>query len=155
MRILIATDGSTFSEAAVEETCKYIKPGDTEVRVIAVYEDITIVGDMYGIVPEYHHLALDAVRAQAEKHLGQAVAHLNAAFTPDQLKVESAILCGPPDREIVEEATRWNADLIVVGSHGRGFWGRMIGSVSEGVVNHAPCPVLVVRPRTAVATATA
>ncbi|MCB1025610.1 MAG: universal stress protein [Acidobacteria bacterium] len=50
------------------------------------------------------------------------------------------------DNEIVEKAKRWNADLIIVGSHGRGFWGRvMLGSISDSLVHHAPCSVLVVR----------
>jgi nucleotide-binding universal stress UspA family protein len=155
MRILIATDGSTFSEAAVEEACKYVKPGDAEVKIIAVYEDMTLVGDMYGIVPEYHQMALDAVKGQAGDHLKKATAAVRKYFSPEDLKVTHETLCGPPDREIVEEALRWNADLIVIGSHGRGFWGRLLGSVSEGVVNHAPCPVLVVRPRQVAGAATA
>ena len=45
----------------------------------------------------------------------------------------------------INETARGKADLIVVGSHGRGFWGRLLGSVSNGVVHHAPCSVLVVR----------
>ena len=53
---------------------------------------------------------------------------------------------GATNRVIIETAKDWNADLIVVGSHGRGFWGRtMIGSVSDSVIHHAPCSVLVVR----------
>ena len=54
----------------------------------------------------------------------------------------------PSEKEqIIELAREWGADLIVVGSHGRGFWGRLLGSVSTGVVHHAPCSVLVVRKR--------
>jgi len=53
---------------------------------------------------------------------------------------------GAPSRMIIESATNWGADLIVVGSHGRGFWGRvMLGSVSDAILHHAPCSVLVVR----------
>jgi nucleotide-binding universal stress UspA family protein len=52
---------------------------------------------------------------------------------------------GPAAKEIIDKAERWRADLIVVGSHGYGFWGRLLGSVSNYVVHNAPCSVLVVR----------
>jgi nucleotide-binding universal stress UspA family protein len=53
---------------------------------------------------------------------------------------------GDPGESIVEAARAEHADLIVVGSHGRGGVGRfLIGSVSDHVVRHAPCPVMVVR----------
>ena len=53
---------------------------------------------------------------------------------------------GPPDREIIEVARRWHADLIVIGSHGRrGFQAALLGSVAEAVVRQAPCSVLVIK----------
>jgi nucleotide-binding universal stress UspA family protein len=53
---------------------------------------------------------------------------------------------GDPVDSIVGAARGWPADLVVVGSHGRDGLGRvLLGSVAEGVVRHAPCPVLVVR----------
>lgn len=56
------------------------------------------------------------------------------------------MLNGAADRAIIETAKEWEADLIVVGSHGRGFWGRLTaGSVSDSLVHHAPCSVLVAR----------
>jgi len=59
-----------------------------------------------------------------------------ATFTPE----------GHPAEEIVAAARTWGADLIVIGSHGRGGLGRvLLGSVAESVMRHAPCPVLVVR----------
>ena len=67
------------------------------------------------------------------------------AFPDGEFVVNTEVLRGPPDQQIIEKAKEWKADLIVVGSHGRGFWGRLLGSVSNGVVHHAPCSVLVVR----------
>jgi nucleotide-binding universal stress UspA family protein len=53
---------------------------------------------------------------------------------------------GRPTETITDIAQEWGADLIVVGSHGHDFWGRMtLGSVSDGVIHHAKCSVLVVR----------
>lgn len=55
--------------------------------------------------------------------------------------------CGTPAACIVEVAKRWPADLIVMGSHGRGGVQRMLlGSVAEEVMRHAPCPVLIAPP---------
>ena len=53
---------------------------------------------------------------------------------------------GRPAQFIVDAAKEFEADMIIVGSHGRGFWGKLtLGSVSDAVVHHAPCSVLVVR----------
>jgi nucleotide-binding universal stress UspA family protein len=64
------------------------------------------------------------------------------------LEISTMVVKGSPERELIDVATEWRADLIVVGSHGRGFWGRLtLGSVTDAVVHHAPCSVLVVRPQ--------
>ena len=55
---------------------------------------------------------------------------------------------GAPHTEIVNAANDWPADLIVIGSHGRGGIRRvLLGSVAEGVMRNPPCPVLIVRTR--------
>jgi nucleotide-binding universal stress UspA family protein len=60
--------------------------------------------------------------------------------------ITSKVLPGSPRSAILEEAERWKADLIVVGSHGYGAWQRLVlGSVSQAVVLHAKCSVEVVR----------
>ena len=63
------------------------------------------------------------------------------------LSVEDMIVHGDPAAEIVRVADERQVDLIVISSHGRTGWGRMIfGSTAEAVVRHAHCPVLVVKP---------
>ena len=65
-----------------------------------------------------------------------------------ELQVTTAVLEGSPKKAIVEEAERWNADLIVLGAHGYSAIRRfLLGSVSHAVVLHAPCSVEVVRTR--------
>lgn len=145
MRILIATDGSEFSKAAIQEACSYIMPGKTEVKIVSVYEDEPIAIEPHAAAIEYYHLAVDAVRKQAADFLKEAEGGIRHRFPGADVDLTTEILDGPPDREIIEEAGRWNADLIIVGSHGRGFWGRLLGSVSTGVLHHAPCSVLVVK----------
>ena len=63
------------------------------------------------------------------------------------LDVEDLIVHGEAASEIVRVAKERAVDLIVVSSHGRTGWGRILfGSTAESVVRHAPCPVLVVKP---------
>jgi nucleotide-binding universal stress UspA family protein len=63
-----------------------------------------------------------------------------------RLAVEAIAVSGDPRDVIVQKASDWNADLIVLGSHGRtGLQRWLLGSVAESVVRHAPCSVQVAR----------
>jgi nucleotide-binding universal stress UspA family protein len=65
-----------------------------------------------------------------------------------QSSVLEFIQVGRPSEEIVKAAREWSADLLVIGSHGRGGMQRaLLGSVAETVMRHAPCPLVVVRPQ--------
>lgn len=75
-----------------------------------------------------------------------SAARVREYFADTDLKIETEVRAGAPDQVILEIAKEWKPDLIVVGSHGRGFWGRLtLGSVSDSIIHHAPCSVLVVR----------
>lgn len=64
----------------------------------------------------------------------------------DSVVCSTELLAGPATRTICEKADEWNAELIVMGSHGRGFLGgAWFGSVSDKVIHHAPCSVMIVR----------
>ena len=147
MKILIATDGSEYSEAAVNECCRMVlRPDDADVLIVSAYENAyPMAAEPFAISADYYQHLDDAVREQANGFLetarDQILTHFPAANFP--LKIE--VLRGSPAQQIIEKAEEWIADLIVVGSHGRGFWGRMLGSVSNSVVHHASCSVLVVR----------
>lgn len=146
MRILIATDGSQFSKAAIARACDLIVPESSAINIVSAVEDvIPISTEPLAISPEYCQSVDDALHGLAEKNVKEAVAEVRKCFQGKELDLTAQVIRGFPDKVIVEEAKHWAADLIVVGSHGRGFWGRMLGSVSSGVVHHAPCSVLVVR----------
>jgi nucleotide-binding universal stress UspA family protein len=146
MKILIATDGSEYSKAAVEQCCRLlIRPDNAEMLIVSAYEDAyPIMAEPYAISAEYYQKIDDAVVEMATTFVADAKKIIRDRFRQD-FPIATEILRGPPDQQIIDKAKEWNADVIVVGSHGRGFWGRLLGSVSSGVVHHAPCSVLVVR----------
>ncbi len=145
MKILVATDGSVYSSAAVDHLChRVLKPGD-EVLTVSVVEAMAhVVGAPFGVVDEYYSNVMAERNETAEKTAHAAAAKIGSAVAG--VSVSENVLLGSPARAIVEEAERFGAELIVVGSHGAGFWERMlIGSVSQAVTSHAACSVLVVR----------
>lgn len=147
MKILFATDGSECSFAAMETMFGLVSCVDKlDVMVVSVYEEqYAIAAEPFAISGEFYQQMLDMAAGNAQHFVDGAAKTIRERLDRPGVEVETKIAVGPPEREIVNIARDWHADLIVVGSHGRGFWGRMLGSVSDGVIHHAPCSVLVVR----------
>lgn len=148
MRVLLAVDGSPYSDAAVDEVVSRVWPKDAEIRVITAYElPLAPAPETWALPPDYFEKLDRAAREHAET-VEHAVVLKLATALDSSVKVTGNILPGSPRSIILEEADRWNADLIVVGSHGYGAWHRfLLGSVSQAIVSHAKCSVEVVRIR--------
>ena len=151
MKILIATDGSRFAREAVDFAANIIaQPDTTEVKFVSVVVPFAL-NEIETLIEASEELAADPsneAARQAEATGRQSAEEFKEKFPGTKIEVTSEVLGGAAARAIVEKAEEWNADLIVVGSHGYGFWKRSwLGSVSDRVVHHAPCAVLVVRTR--------
>lgn len=146
MKILLAVDGSACSDAAIEEVRRRPWPPQSEVKVITAFETPLMVGiEPWAATPLYFDQLENAVRAAAKAIVDGALAKLKT-ISDTTLKISSEALEGPPKQLIVEEAERWGADLIIMGSRGLGAWNRLLlGSVSSAVVHHAKCSVEIVR----------
>ena len=148
MKILLATDGSKFSTAAVEECKKFIESGlATEVKIVSVYEaQVPIASEPFVISSDCYQKLNDVAHDRTQDAIRRAHNILSGAVTDLAVDITTEIEMENPRSFIVDVAKRWGADMIIVGSHGRGFWGRIaLGSVSDAVVHSAPCSVLVVR----------
>jgi len=136
LRVLLATDGSDDARRAVEWLRMLRLPPPATVRVVSVVSLPQSAIDI-PTVRDYHRGLVDGARLAAE----QAASAIEARGP-----VESAALEGDPRLRIVEEAERWDADLVVVGAKGLGAVKRfLLGSVSTAVVHGAHCPVAVIR----------
>jgi nucleotide-binding universal stress UspA family protein len=139
-RILLATDLSATSESAATQALDLAHDLGADLLVVSIIDQLN--GRISGRGIE----RIDQLRAGRESAAQDLVARGREAG----VRVTFLIWQGSPGEGIVEVATSENVDLVVVGSHGRGSVGRLFaGSVSEHVVRHAPCPVLVVRGRVA------
>ena len=148
MKILIATDGSPYSQSAVNKAAEILtNNAETEVRILSVYEKLgPMVGDPFGASIQYYMEAENAARKIAEDAIAMAVATLRSKFDDIKFSISTDVERGRVAQMIVDVAEEWGADTIILGSHGYGFWERnLLGSVSSSVVHHAPCSVFVVR----------
>jgi nucleotide-binding universal stress UspA family protein len=146
MKILLAVDGSQYSQAAIEEVIRRPWPSGTEVRILSVIHPLPYIPalDPAFTSAAAHFESLDEERERASRDIDKAAKEIREK-APD-LKVSAEALEGSPKGMIVEVAERWGADLIVMGSHGYGPSKRFVlGSVAQSVVLHAPCSVEVVR----------
>ena len=144
MKILLAIDGSKFSDAALEFVLSQNRPGETQVRVLHVVEPIALTMPLAmagGYVPELDKLQHEQVR-QAGELVNRAADKLRAAG----FQVDTVVHQNNARISIIDLASDWPADLIVLGSHGRKGMDRFfLGSVSEFVARHASCSVEIVR----------
>jgi nucleotide-binding universal stress UspA family protein len=144
MNILVAIDESDYSKAALEAVIKRPWPAGTNFRVITVVEPFH--PEAAGWQTDYVPLAIEAQKMRndaAAKLVENAGAELKKQFG-DQVSCE--VIEGYIKEQILDTATHWPADLIVVGSHGRRGFGRfLLGSVSEAIAKHATCSVEIVK----------
>jgi nucleotide-binding universal stress UspA family protein len=145
MKIILATDGSSFSVAMVKDFAHWTLPINTKVKIISVYEvdSLMNVAPM-GVLTEYYDDASMTSLKFAEKSVA-AAAEIIKNKNPE-LAIATAVIPGVPKTVIVDEAEKFGADLIVLGSHGYGLVERLLlGSVSQSVALHAKCSVEIVR----------
>jgi len=144
MRILLTTDGSTYSESAAQVLSEMIRPENTEVLVLEVVEPLVFTAPPQmapGYAPEQAARLKEEFKA-AETTTTETAAKLrNSGFQAESRVIESDIRYG-----ILNVAAEWKPDLIVMGSHGRrGVEKFLLGSVAESVARHAKASVLIVR----------
>lgn len=149
MKLLIATDGSELAVHAAARAGALLRDIDA-VTVLAVLTD-TPGDDAGGIegsteTPEEVERDLEAEESAAAAAIDATIAALPESLRAGAVRRTEAGDAGPL---IVWVAEHEGSDVVALGSHGRGVFKRMVmGSVSEHVVRHAPCPVLIVRAAT-------
>lgn len=148
MKILLAIDGSEFSNAAVEEVANKPWPKGSEVKILSVAEPPALAVVETWVPPyDYYEKLEEAAVAQAREAVDKAAARLRKSHD-EKLPVSIQVTVGHPRVVITDEAEAWGADLIIVGSHGyRGLTRLWLGSVSQAVASHAKCSVEIVRSR--------
>jgi universal stress protein A len=134
--ILHPTDFSPGSAAAFEYACDLARDYDARVVVLHAFGPVVPVGAEGVIIsPD-----LDELRAIARQEI-DALRPTNPT-----VRMERAVREGPSTQAILDAAEEFRADLIVMGTHGRsGFRRLVLGSVTEEVLRKAPCPVLTVK----------
>lgn len=135
-KILFATDGSLCSEAALRETIGLSKACVSKLYVLSVIE----------VNPEYESLA-PAIVEKADNETKEMLENVKKCASQEGISCETIVHRGEdPAHFIVEEAKKLNADMIVMGRHGKrsGITKLLLGSVTQKVIGHATCKVLAV-----------
>lgn len=144
MKILLAIDGSKYSEAATRALASGFRTQDSEVLVLQVVEPLVFSTPpqmAHGYAPEMAARLQDQLKQARESVARTSEVLRNFGFKVDSLVAENEIRTG-----ILDIARDWHADLIVLGSHGgKGLRKFLLGSVAEFAARHAHCSVLVVR----------
>ncbi len=133
-KVLVAVDLSHATPATLAGAVAFAAPFVTEMRVLHVVEPLPSIPDVGIQLDEGEHLRL------AEAGTADLVASLDLGAP-----LEHVVRCGAPARTVAEEAAQWAADLVIVGSHGKGWVDRvLLGSTTERLLNRLPCSVLVI-----------
>mgnify|MGYP003573234851 CR=1 FL=1 len=138
-RILVPVDFAATGQPVVKYAHELAQDRSATLRLLHVVGvPVAPFDPAYGVAADPKML-LD-LQSGAESALADIAGDL------DDTSVDTRVVTGSPSREIVKEARTWDADLIVIGTHGRtGLRHVFLGSVAENVVRLASCPVLTMR----------
>ena len=140
-KILVPIDFSDCSKKALQYALPLAKQHEAAITLLYVVPRSYTVGEYGGV--DYASLEAE-LRASSDKQL----ATLAVDEVRGEVAADTLVSTGSPAAEIIQAAKQTLVDLIVISTHGRtGLKHVFLGSVTEHVVRHAPCPVLVVRER--------
>jgi nucleotide-binding universal stress UspA family protein len=149
LKVLLAIDGSPCSIDAIAELAACPLPRRSEIEVVtAIHSRLPFVPDpSFSAAAAYSEVILEQERV-APALLQSAAAELQRHHR--HVEIATLTLEGPAAQVILDEAARWGADRIILGSHGHGAIGRAVmGSTATRVVKEATCSVYIVRPHKA------
>jgi nucleotide-binding universal stress UspA family protein len=133
--ILLATDGSKYSAFATEKAIDFARSYGGRLTAVSV---VDVPDELFAEAP----FLVDDLVDKAKGYVEMVKKKADDSGVPTQTLVRE----GESYQSIIKIATEGNADMIVMGSHGRtGLKRLLMGSVTEKVIGHAPCPVLVVK----------
>jgi nucleotide-binding universal stress UspA family protein len=142
-RILLATDSSEEASLAGEAAADIAQKTNSELHVVHVGPLVGYIAAGTPLITDVHNHYQEEVSKVAQNLLDAQVHQIKDAGSEVE---QTHLRIGKPDEEIIDLAEDIGAGLIVMGSRGLGGIRRaLMGSVSESVVRHAHCPVLVVR----------
>jgi nucleotide-binding universal stress UspA family protein len=135
VKLLVALDGSTGSDAVQREVVARPWPAGSECCLLTA-------------IDPFFFTKAPLVLAEAKKDTQTALDESVEDLKKTGLQMRTEIVMENPRHGIPRAASEWKADLIVMGSHGRGAFGRLlVGSTAQAVLRHAPCSVEIVRQR--------
>lgn len=157
MKVLIAYDGSTYADAALDDLRRAGLPRDAEALIVSISDGLvrssSSVADIAGTTVTSGRVtaAIAVAKEQAVRLLQEAETFATQARTrlmshfPGWV-VRTEVLEGSPALELLQKAERWQSDLVVVGSQGRSALGRLfLGSVSKTLATESRSSVRVAR----------
>ena len=143
-RILVPIDGSATCERGIDEAIGVARLAGATIRLLHVLDELVFVSG-FETGATYLNTVLPALRQRSDGILAAGRERVAAAGVAVETETVECFARRPSD-VIVERASEWPADLIVLGTHGRrGFNRLLLGSDAEQVLRMAPIPVLLVR----------
>jgi nucleotide-binding universal stress UspA family protein len=140
-KILFPTDFSDCSLNALEYTVFLAKKCKASIQLLYVDEAVYLLSPMN----TYADLDLKDLAENFRKMADARMDELIQKYIPTDISVGKLVLVGRPYSEIIDAAKKVQADIVVMGTHGRSGLNIMMGSNAERVVRQAPCPVITVR----------
>jgi len=139
-KIVVAVDFSTSSKNVAARALNIAQANGAEITLLHAVEYLSPLSFGDELIPSPDWLLVEEqLVKQGEKSLQTFAKEMGMD------EVTRLVPSGSPSHEIVETAKEQNADLIVVGAHGRRGLQRLLGSTASSVINHATCDVLAVR----------
>jgi nucleotide-binding universal stress UspA family protein len=137
--ILAPIDFSGITDAVVDEAVTLAKAVDGRVVLLAVVQPPVVMSE-YAAMMDIAELT-----AAGEKNAARQLEKVEQKIKPRAVNTETVQVVGSPVTHIVEQAAKFNADYIVMGSHGHtAFYDLLVGSTTHGVLKRARCPVVIV-----------